>query len=80
MGIDFLGDKILRLSKYDVPIWYFLVIGDKSGFYYETMEKLTKVGQPITKSNIRTRNDSRVNDGEEWFYRVMPSKLGYQKL
>lgn len=77
-GIDFIADKILRLSKRPVPIFYYLVIGDKSGFYYEEMKTLMEIGTPISKYNKRLRNEA--NMSEEWFYRVPQDKLKYKEL
>ena len=66
-GIHFLGDKIDRFSKSNIPIYYYIAPSDKTIIYYEEMKKLKKWGEILYRDTLRMRNEK--------FYSVPKYKL-----
>jgi hypothetical protein len=66
-GVHFLADKIDRLYKFNIPIYYYLVPSDKTIVYYETMKNLKKWGEVVYRDTLRMRNEK--------FYSIPTYKL-----
>jgi hypothetical protein len=66
-GVDFIADKVDRLHDKRIPIYYYLVISDRSIVYYQTMKHILRVGKVEYKDTTRMPNEK--------FYRVQLENL-----
>lgn len=55
-GLHFIADKVDRLCVYSIPIYYYIVMGDKTIVYYKDVKSIKKY-KTIRKDTLRMKNE-----------------------